>query len=137
LWPYEVPVRKLETASQLAEHRDGSTVHVFGLVLVRQAPMTAKGMEFFTLEDETGFINLAFTPEILTLYKNVTHTHAFLCVKGRLQRQGEGHSVLVQHVFPRQLKDPKIASLLDRSGRGFNRAPEESFARLPPARNFH
>lgn len=136
-WSYELPVQKLETASQLGERRDGSTVHAFGLVLVRQAPMTAKGMEFFTMEDETGFINLVFTPQTLGLYKHIAHTHAFLCVRGRLQRQGEGHSVLVQQVYPRHVKDPKIASLLDRTGPKAPGTLEETFTRLPPARNFH
>ncbi|WP_176736263.1 error-prone DNA polymerase [Oligoflexus tunisiensis] len=136
-WAYELPAEKLETAQQLTQRRDGVTVHAFGLVLVRQAPMTAKGMEFFTLEDETGFINLVFTPQTLALYKHIAHTHAFLCVRGRLQRQGEGHSILVQHVFPRQIKDPKIVSLLERTTSMPVDVAEEMFARLPPARNFH
>jgi error-prone DNA polymerase len=136
-WAYEVPVKKLETASQLAQRRDGVIVHTFGLVLVRQAPMTAKGMEFFTMEDETGFINLVFNPQTLALYKHIAHSHAFLCVKGRLQRQGEGHSILVQQVFPRQLKDPKIISLVERTSKQAPVVQEETFTRLPPARNFH
>jgi error-prone DNA polymerase len=136
-WAYEVPVKKVETAQQLLQRRDGYTVHAFGLVLVRQAPMTAKGMEFFTMEDESGFINLVFTPQILKSYKNIAHAHAFLCIKGRLQRQGEGHSILVQQVFPRQLKDPKIISLVERTAEAQAPLHEEAFTRLPPARNFH
>jgi error-prone DNA polymerase len=132
-----VPVQKLETASELLKRRDGVTVYAFGLVLVRQAPMTAKGMEFFTMEDESGFINLVFNPQTLALYKHIAHAHAFLCIRGRLQRQGEGHSILVQQVFPRQLKDPKIISLVERAAHHPNLAQEETFTRLPPARNFH
>jgi error-prone DNA polymerase len=136
-WAYELPAQKLETASQLMQRRAGVIVHAFGLVLVRQAPMTAKGMEFFTLEDETGFINLVFNPQTLALYKHIAHTHAFLCIRGKLQRQGEGHSILVQHVYPRQLKDPKVISLVERSNRQPVEIKEETFTRLPPARNFH
>jgi error-prone DNA polymerase len=99
--------------------------------------MTAKGMEFFTMEDESGFINLVFTPQTLKIYKNIAHAHAFLCIKGRLQRQGNGHSILVQQVFPRQLKDPKIISLVERTAEVKAPLPEKTFTRLPPARNFH
>ncbi len=137
-WTYDVAPSKLDLAVHLGQKADRSIVYVFGLVLVRQAPLTAKGMEFFTLEDETGFINLVFNPQTLALYKNIAHTQSFLCIKGRLQRTQEGHSILVQQVLERQLKDPKLTAIKDRPARSndVTKTPE-TFRKLPPARNFH
>ena len=46
------------TGTQLREADDKAMVRVAGLVLMRQAPPTAKGAVFITLEDEFGSINL-------------------------------------------------------------------------------
>jgi error-prone DNA polymerase len=56
-------------------------------------------MVFVTLEDETGFINLAFTPQVYTRFYRTVDQQAFLAVVGRLQRVGESHSILVKRVF--------------------------------------
>ena len=67
--------------------------------LVRQAPPTAKGMVFFTLEDESGFINLVFTPQVYERYCYLINGQGFLCTEGKLQKQNEGHSILVNKVY--------------------------------------
>jgi error-prone DNA polymerase len=69
------------------------------MVLIKQSPGSAKGMVFVTLEDETGFINLAFTPQVYTRYYRAVDQQAFLAVVGRLQRVHESHSILVKRVF--------------------------------------
>ena len=52
------------TSDQLWHVRHGTLVKVAGLVLSRQRPMTASGVVFITLEDETGMVNLILTPDI-------------------------------------------------------------------------
>ena len=74
-------------------------VFAFGMVLVKQSPGSAKGMVFVTLEDETGFINLAFTPQVYAKFYRLVDQHPFLCIVGRLQRVNESHSILVKRVF--------------------------------------
>ncbi len=74
-------------------------VFVFGMVLVKQSPGSAKGMVFVTLEDESGFINLAFTPQVYARFYRLVDHQPFLCVVGKLQRVNESHSVLVKRVF--------------------------------------
>ncbi len=49
---------RVRTAASLSSAKDGDTVKVAGLVLVRQRPGTASGICFITLEDETGTTNL-------------------------------------------------------------------------------
>jgi error-prone DNA polymerase len=98
-WPYAVAVEKFTLSSRLAELSADTDVFVFGMVLVKQSPGTAKGMVFVTLEDEAGFINLAFTPQVYARFYRQVDQQPFLCVVGRLQRVNESHSILVKRVF--------------------------------------
>lgn len=98
-WCFPIRLEALTPAKSLAHIPDGRTVHVFGMVLVRQAPPSAKGMVFFTLEDDSGFINLAFTPQVYEKFHQTINAQGFLCVVGKLQRQYEGHSILVHTVY--------------------------------------
>ena len=98
-WPYAVVVEKFTLSSRLAELSADTDVFVFGMVLVKQSPGTAKGMVFVTLEDEAGFINLAFTPQVYARFYRQVDQQPFLCVVGRLQRVNESHSILVKRVF--------------------------------------
>ncbi len=98
-WPYPVAVEKFIPASELIEQPADADVFAFGMVLVKQSPGTAKGMVFVTLEDETGFINLAFTPQVYTRFYRQVDQQPFLCIVGKLQRVNESHSILVKRVF--------------------------------------
>jgi len=98
-WPYAVVVEKFIPAEQLIELPADCDVFAFGMVLVKQSPGSAKGMVFVTLEDESGFINLAFTPQVYTRFYRQVDQQPFLCVVGRLQRVNESHSILVKRVF--------------------------------------
>ena len=98
-WPYPVDVERFRTASELGGLGADEDVFCFGMVLVKQSPGSAKGMVFVTLEDETGFINLAFTPQVYTRFYREVDQQPFLCVVGRLQRVNESHSILVKRVF--------------------------------------
>ena len=86
------------TASELPEIRDGRSVKVGGLVVLRQRPSTSNGITFVTLEDETGSINLVLFLAVWQRFYRITKTsHAWL-VEGKLEnRQGVIH-VIVGHV---------------------------------------
>jgi error-prone DNA polymerase len=81
----ELAVRGVLSAAQLARVRDGQLVRVAGVVIVRQRPYTAKGMCFMTLEDETGFTNIAVMPNNFELQRAVITGSALLEVEGRAQ----------------------------------------------------
>jgi len=98
-WPYPVAIEKFTLSQRLNELPADSDIFVFGMVLVKQSPGSAKGMVFVTLEDEAGFINLAFTPQVYTRFYRQVDQQPFLAVVGRLQRVNESHSILVKRVF--------------------------------------
>ncbi|HNX51247.1 MAG TPA: OB-fold nucleic acid binding domain-containing protein, partial [Thermoanaerobaculaceae bacterium] len=60
-------------------------VRLGGACIVRQRPGTAKGMCFATLEDETGFANVVFTPDVYAAHRQVITGFALLEVEGPVQ----------------------------------------------------
>lgn len=110
-WQYEIPVKQVKTATQIAHLRANQLIVVFGMVLVRQAPSSAKGMVFVTLEDDTGLINLAFTPVIYKQFHDIIDDYGFLCIQGRLQSANHSHSILVKKVYQAQLSHSNLITL--------------------------
>lgn len=98
-WTYELSVQKLIDPIQMIELPRNRWVDVFGLVIVRQSPPTAKGMVFITLEDEHGSFNLVFTPQVYKRWATDIEAEAFLCVGGILQKQIGASSILVKKVY--------------------------------------
>jgi error-prone DNA polymerase len=75
------------SSGELAAYPAGQRVRVAGLVVVHQAPPTAKGHHFITLEDEEGLINVILRPDIYARYRRVLHEAPLLIVEGVVQRQ--------------------------------------------------
>lgn len=80
--------------------RDGRWLEAAGIVLVRQRPGSAKGVMFITLEDETGIANLVVWPKVFERYRRTILSAGMLCVRGRIQREGE-----VVHLVAQRLRD--------------------------------
>lgn len=78
--------RQVITASALPHCRKGARVAVAGLVLCRQQPMTASGILFVTLEDETGVINLIVREQTQARYGLMLRQASLLLARGRLER---------------------------------------------------
>jgi DNA polymerase III alpha subunit len=64
----------------------GSETHVIGLLSVKQKPPTAGGMCFLTLEDETGFFNMALGPEEYEKYRLVIQTGCLIAARACVER---------------------------------------------------
>jgi error-prone DNA polymerase len=73
---------------ELEASKDGQRVRVAGLVVVHQAPPTAKGHHFVTLEDEDNLINVVVRPAVYAQYRRTLHTVPLLIVEGIVQRNG-------------------------------------------------
>jgi error-prone DNA polymerase len=58
-------------------------------VLSGQRPMTASGIVFVTLEDETGTMNLVVYPQIYEHYELVVRHAKIMLARGRVDRRGE------------------------------------------------
>ncbi len=100
LWRARLAARGVLTAAELADQPVGRLVQVAGLAVVRQAPPTAKGHLFITLEDETGLANLIVRPDLYQREEARLHNSSVLVVAGLVQREGKAISLLVQQVLP-------------------------------------
>ncbi len=75
----------VQTAKALWSMRNGATARVAGLVLCRQRPLTASGVTFVTLEDETGVVNLVVWPKTAEAQRWVLLRCNVLMVSGIIQ----------------------------------------------------
>ena len=93
----------LVTAKTVRKLRNGQAVDYVGMVLCRQRPTTASGVTFYTLEDETGFVNLVVWGNVFQRYEKIGRTLALLGVSGKIQATREG----VVHIIVDVLWDPR------------------------------
>jgi DNA polymerase III alpha subunit len=124
------------------------------MVLVRQAPPTAKGMVFFTLEDANGFFNLVFRPDVFQQYSDFLHEQCFLCVEGILQTSNTNpsqtasygaSSILVHKVFRETAGQAEVISiqkdgkskLPPQSGHASKHKLLSALSEFRNARNYH
>lgn len=83
----------------LQSAKNGSSVKVAGLVLVRQRPGTAGGVCFMTIEDETGFANLVIFQNLFEKYRKEILQSRLIMVEGKLQIEGEVIHVIVSACY--------------------------------------
>ena len=102
----ELKRQGLPDARGLAEKQDGDQVSCVGLVICRQRPMTAGGVVFMTLEDESGFVNLVVWSSIFEKYRKVILSSSVLGVSGSLQSK-DG----VVHLIVDSCWKPKLSRL--------------------------
>jgi error-prone DNA polymerase len=88
------------TIQEVRGHRNATSVHIAGYVVVRQRPPTAKGTAFASLEDETGLLDLILHKSVYEKYREVFLEHSFLRVTGTLQKEGDAISLLVRTLAP-------------------------------------
>jgi error-prone DNA polymerase len=93
-------------ADQLARVPDGRRARVAGLVIVRQRPFTAKGLVFFTLEDETGFANALVTAADFEQHRRLLVSAQALILEGTVQNHEGVVSLRADGFFP--LQSPEI-----------------------------
>jgi error-prone DNA polymerase len=80
--------------------RDGTPVHVAGLITHLQRPGTASGVTFMSLEDEGGIINVILWARVFESEREVATQASLLVVSGMLQ-----HHDNVMHVIAERLHD--------------------------------
>jgi len=88
----------LSRAVDLEILRNGDTVQIAGLVLVRQRPGSAKGVIFMTVEDETGVANIIVWPKIFERYRAIVMGARFVCLRGKLQKADGVIHVVADHL---------------------------------------
>jgi error-prone DNA polymerase len=83
----ELARRGMPTARELNALRDGSYARYVGMTICRQRPGTATGVTFYTLEDETGFVNLVVWKQIFDAHAVVARTALLMGVSGKIQSE--------------------------------------------------
>ncbi|MCH8066412.1 MAG: error-prone DNA polymerase [Chloroflexi bacterium] len=87
------------TPSHVVERLEqGAKVTVAGFVAVRQAPETAKGFVFHTLEDRYGLINVITKPKLVQRYKQLITEAGSLIVHGHIERQERTVNVVTERM---------------------------------------
>jgi DNA polymerase III alpha subunit len=79
---------------------EGAKVSVAGFVAVRQAPQTAKGFVFHTLEDRHGLVNVITKPNLVRKYKALVADSGALIVHGHIERQERAVNVVTERMEP-------------------------------------
>ncbi len=87
------------SADKLPALKDGASVKVAGLVLVRQRPGTASGICFMTIEDETGFANLVIWETLFEKFRKEIIQSRLIMVEGKVQIEGEVIHVIAERCF--------------------------------------
>ena len=88
----------VQTASDLKELNKNTFVRVAGVVTLRQRPMTAKGVAFLTLEDETGTINIICWNNIYNKFHKEILLSKLLLIDGLMQKEHEVINIIAQSI---------------------------------------
>ncbi|GAL36917.1 DNA polymerase III alpha subunit [Vibrio maritimus] len=98
--------------TELINKEHQSLVTVVGMVTGKQSPGTAAGVTFFTLEDDTGNINVVVWQATARAQKQAYLTSKILKVKGILEREGEVTHVIAGRLIDmtEQLSELKVQS---------------------------
>lgn len=90
----------ITSSRRLEQLESGTPVTVAGIVAVRQAPGTAKGFVFHTLEDDFGMINIITRPALVSRYPYLIQFAPALIVHGRVEREQAAVNVVAERFEP-------------------------------------
>jgi len=88
------------TSEGLWRHEPNTRVTVAGVVTHRQRPMTAQGVTFLSLEDETGLINVVVSKGCWARFRKVARGATAMVIRGRLERYEGVVNVVAEHLAP-------------------------------------
>ena len=103
--------RGIPEAMRIHDCTHGDELDYVGMVICRQRPGTASGVTFFTLEDETGFVNVVVWKQVFERHAALAKTAALLGVTGEIQK-ADG----VIHLMAKSLWAPDV-TLADQTHR--------------------
>jgi error-prone DNA polymerase len=85
-------------SSEILSLFPGTRVRTAGYVVCRQAPITAKGHVFLTLEDEEGLLNIVLKPAVYHKYRYLVRTEPLLVIEGVLQKREGIANIVADHL---------------------------------------
>ena len=95
-----VAAQGISPCTALQTAKAGQQVRIAGLVVRPHRPPTARGVVFFTLEDESGLAQVAVMPDVYQSVGAAVYTSGTVAVVGRAERRGVGVSLLAESVLP-------------------------------------
>ncbi len=96
------------TLARAREAAPGQRLRTAGLVITRQAPVSARGMRFFTLVDETGQLDLVFHPPVYRASRALANHQPLICAEGVLQAADGVTSLVVERLLPLAAPAPSL-----------------------------
>jgi error-prone DNA polymerase len=136
----------------LAAAPQGRSLRLPGLVLVRQRPGSAKGVVFFTIEDEHGIANLIMYPDIAERFRATVVAAKLILAEGTVERH-DASEVPIIHLLVRRVSDRTdllatlhhldearwdgVMARADEVRHPDYRRDTKPRMRLPPSRDFH
>ncbi|MEL6509665.1 MAG: error-prone DNA polymerase [Pseudomonadota bacterium] len=135
-------------ASDLEQMRNGQSVSLAGIVLIRQKPGSAKGVCFITVEDETGVANLVVWPKIMAQFRKAVMQSRLIDVRGYVQRDKDVIHVVAQELHDRsdaldRLSNEPVPIQLARADEVLKQIPNSHSGHprnvrvIPKSRDFH
>ncbi len=99
-------------AADLWSLQNDTPARIAGIVTSRQRPGTASGVMFFTLEDESGFMNIIIWSSVIARYRNFISSVSLLQVDGKVQKHEGVLHIIAQQLYDRSswIKDMKFKS---------------------------
>ena len=88
------------TSAGLWDREPGTRVSIAGVVTHRQRPMTAQGVTFLNLEDETGLINVVVSKGCWARFRSVARSAPAMMIRGRLERSEGVINIVAEHLAP-------------------------------------
>ena len=93
----------LPDAARVSSMPNARRIRYVGMVICRQRPSSASGVTFYTLEDETGFVNVVVWRQVYQRHRLLARTSRILGVTGKIQ-SAEG----IVHLIAEELWAPPL-----------------------------
>ncbi len=103
--------RRILHSKQMMRARERAVVETAGMVVIIQAPETAKEIRFITLEDEFELINVVVFPDLYQRTRKIIRGERFLWFKGVIERDETVTTLRATGVRALPLDAPSLPSL--------------------------
>jgi error-prone DNA polymerase len=88
----------ISTTRDIETMKDGESVLIGGLVVCRQRPQTAKGVQFLLIEDEMSTANIIVYASLYEQQRNIVRSEPFILVEGIIKREDRNLNIVATHI---------------------------------------
>jgi error-prone DNA polymerase len=88
------------SSATIGQSPSGSKIITAGYNVCIQAPPTAKGFAFVTLEDEEGLMNIVMKPDVFKAHRVIVRCEPLLLVEGIVEKKDGVINVIAHKVSP-------------------------------------